>query len=126
VPVPRTRSAADTTARIRHSVRVTIKRTCLVVTLTAITASPTSGCSSWGCNKGFELDYTRDASGPATPRAALARWLIEDDEGAPDTGWRRTRAASTISFRNGQWEVTVVKAPGGGYLVQSGSCEDAR
>jgi hypothetical protein len=105
---------------------VTIKRTWFAIALSAMTALPASGCSSWGCNQAFQLDYARDADGPSTPRAALDRWLMGDHAGAPDNGWHRTNAPSPIGFRSGDWEVNVVNAPAGGYLVQSGSCSHTR
>lgn len=105
---------------------MTIKRVCLAGVLIA-TALPLSGCSTWGCNKGFASSFAPGASGPATPRAALDAWLAGDHEGAPDGDWHRIKAASPdVGFRSGGWDVIVVKAPAGGYLVGGGSCSDTR
>ncbi len=84
-----------------------------------------SACSEWRCNQSFDYTFTADAAGPATPRAAVKRWLAGDHEEAPDAGWTRDRATSPSSgivYRSGDWRIEVVEAPGGGYLVGGGSC----
>lgn len=85
-----------------------------------LTSCLLSGCSDLNCDKGFDYSLARDAKGSTTPRAALADWLVGDHEGAPDDGWHRDRTASPASgivYSKDHWEVEVVEAPDGGYLV---------
>lgn len=103
-----------------------VRRSRAVVAMILIVAFPLSGCSSWGCNKGFQADFAPDASGAATPRAAVDTWLASDHAG-PDSGWRWAgSSASAVVFSSGDWQVAVVEAPAGGYLVESGSCSTSR
>lgn len=81
-----------------------------------------AACGGSDCDKGFAYSIASNASGPSTPDAALEQ-LGGEHEGAPDSGWG---TSSNGTLTNGKWQIHVVTAPGGGFLVDAGSCSSSR
>ena len=89
----------------------------------------TASCSSPECDTAWAASLASDASGPTTPRAALAQWLTDDhagglQTGAPTSGWTRIAGDSRtqgVTYGSSGWRVTVSTAPAGGWLPTAGT-----
>lgn len=99
-----------------------VHRGLVAVVSACLVAACLSGCGGPACDS-FQVGFTTSPQGEATPRDAVARWLMAPNSGARDldpSSWQATGDA--LKFVNGDQTVTVADfthVPGGaGFLVE--------